>query len=276
MELIQNVDVSNLLNDREIKISWTISTTVGITGYKVYRSAIPYGSFSLIATIDNPTTIEYTDTPSLIPINEWYYYIIEYTGVTDGPIPTSGVTFLDYNAFADANDPFTQTDEIYPDNEDMSYYFDEIRKRNLWLLQNDGEVMKLLQRRYEGTICPLISDEYGGQCPYPLGRPVGTNACYGTGYLYGYYSAYTIKVRRINAPRVLATDMSGLRVGMSPRFWTIYAPRVKMGDFFADNMNQRWEVKAVHNYHWRSLITHQEFDVELKGMGEMLYKVPIT
>jgi hypothetical protein len=268
MELVQNVIISNLLNDREVRITWDALT--GATSYKIYRSAIPYDNFTLLAST---AALTYTDTPNLIPINEWYYYVVGYDGASEGPAPSVGVTFIDYSIFD--TDPFTETTYQYPENSEMEFYFEEIRRRDLWMLQNDGEDMTLMKRRYEGTKCPLIESEYD-QCPYPLGYPIGTSVCYGTGYLGGYYDPLTLKVRRIDADKKITTDISGLRIEMPPRLWTIWTPRIATGDFFVDSSNRRWEVKSVHPYLWRGLILHQDFEVDLKGTNEMLYRIPIT
>lgn len=274
MALINDVTVTNLKNTKQIKITWSASGTTGVTGYVVYRSAIPYGTFTLLTTITSIATLFYTDTPPILPVNVWYYKVAEWNGTSAGGLPTYGVTFID-NQTWDA-DPFTQTTlpNLYPSNVDMDFWFDEIKRRNLWLLEQDGEAMKLLKRRYEGTKCPHVTDE-AEQCPYPLGKPKGTNACYGTNYIGGYYDNLDIKVRRINTGQFIKITPVGFRLDMLPRFWTIYAPRIDTGDLLVDQQNRRWEVLSSDITSVRGRNLHQEMEVVLKMPRDIVYSIPI-
>jgi fibronectin type 3 domain-containing protein len=57
---------------RKIALSWTASTdNVGVTGYRVFRSASAAGPFSQIATATSTT---YTDI-GLASGATWYYYV---------------------------------------------------------------------------------------------------------------------------------------------------------------------------------------------------------
>lgn len=266
MDLIRNVAVVNLYNTRQVRIQWENSARV--SHYKVYRSATPYGPFEEIASVDRPVNY-YVDSPTIIPINEWYYKVAEFDGTTVGPVPKYGITHVNYDAFT--NSPFSdQAPDFYPTNDDMKFYFEEIRRRHLWMLENGGESMKLLKRRWEGTRCPHASGA-AGQCPFPLKDP----ACYGTNFVGGYYSAYSIIVRRQDADQLIQLQGMSLRVEQKPRMRTIWTPRLSSGDLLVDSSNQRWEITNLHPQPWRGLITHQVFDVELKNPRDLVYQVPV-
>lgn len=265
MNLIADLVVVNN-KDKTVTLTWTASSSV--SQYKVYKSACPYGTFTELAIVTTITT--YTDTIDTIPINDWYYEVAEFDGTNVGPVPTYGQTYQNQVIFN--TDPFTQASpNFYPSNVDMSFWFEEIRRRNLWILQNDGEDMLLYKKRYEGTKCPYITDDYAEQCPTPLKDP----ACYGTGFVGGYYEPITIKVRRHNAAAKVGLEDVGYRPDMQPRMWTIWAPQITTGDFLVTQENKRFEVLNVDYYTQRGLTFHQEFDVVLKMPNDMIYKVGV-
>lgn len=278
MKLVQNVQVSNLLNNNLIRITWDIDKeSTDYTKFCIMRSPVCYANFTPIAEVEK-TECFYEDnipdlTPSVLPINDWYYKVVEVNdeGIL-GPEPAVGVMFMKYNAFDTPRitGPF-QTP--LPTDQDMKYYFNEIRSRNLWMLQNDGEPMILLKRKYTGKVCPCIDDADGSdQCQDPLNEQT---PCYATGFLGGYYPALNIMVRRWNQNRAVPTNTVGFELDMNPTMWTIYTPKITEGDILVDGENRRWEVTNTHFYHWRELITHQEFQVMLKKPSDIIYEVPI-
>jgi hypothetical protein len=142
------------------------------------------------------------------------------------------------------------------------------------MLENDGEWMKLLKRRYEGTKCPHVTDA-AEQCPYPEGKPAGVNACYGTNFVGGYYEALTIKVRRINTGQFAKITPTGFRMEMGPRLWTVWDPKINTGDLLIDQQNRRWEIIRDDTTSVRGKLLHQEFEVELKSPRDLVYKIPV-
>lgn len=279
MKPVQNVQVSNLLNDNEIRISWTKDTeSTDFVKYCILRSPASYASFAPVAEVERTESM-YIDTfpdenSAILPVNEWYYKVVEMNEEGKyGPEAVEGTMFANNKAFDETRitGPF-QTP--LPTDQDMKFYFNEIRSRNLWLLQNDGEPMTLLKRKYTGTPCPCIDDADGSdQCPTPL-HP--ETPCYATGYLGGYYPAINIMIRRWNQPRTIPTNTVGFELDMQPTMWTIYSPTITEGDILVDGQNRRWEVNQTHNYHWRELRTHQTFQVTLKKPSDIIYKIPIV
>lgn len=274
MKLVENVQVENLLNNNQVKITWDIDTeSTDYTKFAIMRSPVSYANFVKIAEVPK-TENYYEDTiPDITPVNDWYYKVVEMDDNGNlGPESAEGVMFTKYNAFDTTRivGPF-QTP--LPTDQDMKYYFNEIRSRNLWMLQNDGEPMTLLKRKYTGTVCPCIDDADGSdQCPTPLNKQA---PCYGTGFLGGYYPALKIMIRRWNQNRAIPTNTVGFEIDTKPTMWTIYTPIITEGDILIDGENRRWEITDTHVYRWRELITHQEFQVMLKKPSDIIYKVPI-
>ena len=273
MQLINGVKIINLFNNRLVQIKWDATTTPNIDGIKIYKSAIPYGAFTEIATVDTNTT-SYVDSPSRVPFYDWYYKIVEYMGSVLGPSPAYGETTINMTALT--QDPFTdQSPYVYPDNEDFQYWIDEIKRRNLWMLEADGEPFKLLKRMWVGTSCPLCDVESGNQCPNPLGKPIGQNVCYGTGILQGYYQSIDIKIRVGLANTGLNLDNSGFRINSKPKFWTIWCPVIQTSDILVSQENKRFEVINTLTPVVRGIPTHREIEVELLPISDIRYKVPI-
>ena len=273
MNLVNGLQVVNLFNNRMIQVKWNASVTPGINGFKVLRSPIAYGVFTEIATVDT-NTISYIDTPTRVPFYDWYYKVVEYTVSTLGPSPAYGETTIDMNALTEDN--FTdQSPYIYPPNDDFQYWIDEVKRRNLWMLEADGENFKLLRRMWVGTPCPLCDVESGNQCPNPLGKPIGQNVCYGTGILQGYYQSIDIKIRVGLSNTGLNLNNEGFRINSKPKFWTVWCPVIQTSDILVSQENKRFEVINTLTPTVRGIPTHREIEVELLPNSDIRYKVPV-
>ena len=272
MKVVNNIKVTNLINLNLVRVTWDVEPSADCVQYHIYRSPVSYANFVKVGEVDRNTG-EFTDkVPNVLPIAEWYYKVSEFNGTDVGPMVFEGVMFNKTDAFENGRigGPF-QTP--LPTDQDMKFYFNEIRSRNLWMLQNDGEPMLLLKRKYTGQICPCIDDADGSdQCGNPLHPEY---PCYGTGILGGYYPSLNIMVRRWNQTRAVPIHSVGFEVDTNPTMWTIYTPLITEGDLLIDGENRRWEVTTTHQYHWREMITHQEFQVVLKKPSDIVYKVPI-
>lgn len=61
-----------------VKLSWTPSTTAGVTGYRVYKSAVSGGPYTRIANLVGASVSGYTDV--LVALGKTYFYV--FTEVT--------------------------------------------------------------------------------------------------------------------------------------------------------------------------------------------------
>jgi hypothetical protein len=228
----------------------------------------------LVATVP-ASILTYTDTITNVPFGEWYYYCVSYNGVSEYTRPTYGTTYINQAPFE--TDPFTdQSPYIFPSNSEMSDYIEEIKRRNLWLCEQNGEMVKLLKIRYSGTRCPLM-DEESMQCPHPRGKPKGgSNACWGTGFIESYTDQLNIRVRIVNASRPIKINETGLTISSPTRMWTIWVPSINTGDIIVTQDNRRYEVVESSRSAVRGLVLHQEFSVELKPPSDIIYEIPIT
>lgn len=295
---VQNLlDVDKFVRNFKVQISWDASTESGIQSYKVYRNWVPYGTFRLVKTITHPDT-SYIDSPPLdtVPLGfvtgidgEWWYKVSAVVSgvesIVSSPFTYEKSDAFDISPFSDLSIDglcvgYTATHADiydYPDNEEMSYYFGEIRRRKLWLVQQDGEDIYLVKRKVEGDKCPYWQDD-ARQCEYPLGSPEGEDACYGTGIIGGYHPSVLIKARIVPAMQGVQLIDAGMRIAFTPRSWTIWTPRVANWDFLVRRDGRRLEITNVQRQNFRGLITHQLFDVTERPPSptDLIYRVPIS
>jgi hypothetical protein len=78
--------VSGQTATRNVNISWTVSTSVGIIGYNVLRG--PVGGPWLVLTTTAPTVVAYTDSTAVIG----QQYVYEVVALTAPCIPTTPLT----------------------------------------------------------------------------------------------------------------------------------------------------------------------------------------
>ena len=272
MNLIQNLVIVNNLNAKKVTLTWSADTDGSVTNYYIYRSPLSYGSFVKVASVSS-SMLTYLDTLPLSPYMQYFYYVASFNGGV-GPVPAYGETYLNYNAFVQnpigIQDPF-----VYPSNDDMGFWFSEIHRRNLFLLQNNGEPFKIMKYRYEGIPCPFVNSESGGQCPHPLGLPIGTNSCYNSGFVGGYYPALDIIVRVGVATNQMILQQEGFRLSNKPKMWSLYYPNFNTGDLLINQENKRWVIVNSQTPTWRGLKTHTDIEVELLPYDDMRYKVPV-
>jgi hypothetical protein len=242
---------------------------VGVIGYNVYRRPVSYG-FSYLSDKINAVSISgtsYTDNPPLILNNEWYYCITAKTATEESPFQPAGVTWLPYTAFTgqtDINMPYL------PNNINMDFYFDEIRRRHTWMIENDGEDITFYKRRWEGERCPCVQEE-GEEGNY------NCLLCFGTGILGGYYLAYTIKIRYGSIPiQLVRYDKEGLIIEHKPSSWTLWTPRLTEHDLVVRFDGVRYDVNDLAQSTWRGLPLHQDFNLQEVVPTDIRYQVNNT
>ncbi len=93
------LSVSSTINGLCLKVNWN-----GISdgeSYKLYRSEIQYGDFSLITTLAYETGLTYYDKPPLPNDNfrnMWWYKVSAVIGLTESTL-SGPTTYYNYGAF---------------------------------------------------------------------------------------------------------------------------------------------------------------------------------
>lgn len=75
------------------KLTWTPSTTPGVTAQKVYRGTVSAGPYTLIATIPDGTTATYQDNDMTQGVT--HYYVLTAMKGTNESVFTSQVSATD-------------------------------------------------------------------------------------------------------------------------------------------------------------------------------------
>lgn len=147
--------------------------------------------------------------------------------------------------------------DIFFDNDDMNEIFNEIRRRHLALLENNGENVKLLILKTTGDKCPYIGHRSNRECPQPLDDP----KCYGVGIIGGYDGPYDIKVRLNPVDFDTIPKDFGKQIESIPRSWTIWEPVLKERDIIVTRDLIFYELQNVTKYPFRGTTTRQDFYV---------------
>lgn len=282
---------SNLGTDR--LITW--DTVSKASTYNIYRSFVPYGEFSLIATVDGGST-SYTDTTAgnissnnFIDLEDttvntwgtWYYRMSAVRangeeGIISDPYSDQESTLLNNPPFGDYQ---VGDGKVYkycsssplPTDDDTSIFL-EIRSKDLNILQRDGQWVWYFKQRAEGKRCPHWVDTLN-QCKNGKNCPI----CHGTGITKGYYDPVKILVRLVGSDRSLVQYQHGMQISYQAKSWTVWTPILSNRDIIVTNDGRRYEILDVTPSIIRGgVITKQDFTIKEKMPKDFVYdlKVP--
>ena len=163
-DIIEVADLSKMVFDPEwggyshseiykYKISWTAQDDAD--KYYVYGGLTPFYKI-LIKSLDNIKTDYEYFPPILPPTVIIYFWVSKVVGTDEIFLNNDPVYSERFNPFKD--NPFS-TFRTFNNasnkriNKDMKYMFEEIRRRDRWQLENDGEEAYLYMRRWTGFPC---------------------------------------------------------------------------------------------------------------------------
>lgn len=289
--------VQNLLNinndlGTNRKLTW--KAVVNASKYNIYRSYVPYGDKSLIASIDAPAT-EYIDTSiGIISNNDfkdlealtvntwggWYYWMSAVRadgteGLISDPKSESESTLLNnppYGSYqvGDGKTFNYCSSSDLPTGDDTDLFL-EIRNRDLNILQRDGQWVWYFKQRADGKRCSNWQDDLQ-QC----GRGKNCPICHGTGLVKGYYDPVRILVRLVGSERKLVQEKLGLRTFYEASNWTVWTPILANRDIIVTNDGRRYEITGVTPSIIRGgVITKQDFKTIEKWPTDWVYTLPV-
>lgn len=155
------------------------------------------------------------------------------------------------------------------DIEAIDYIWREAIKRNQWILEQGGERVQLLLRKWMGEICPNHQQMYGqsyNDC----------EKCYGTNYLGGYSGPYDA----IIAPPETEKQIELADMGLHMRYdWDSFMgpyPLLNTRDVVVRQNNERYIVGPVNPQGQRGAIFQQHFTMSYVDHADIRYKIPIT
>lgn len=157
--------------------------------------------------------------------------------------------------------------------ETVDYMWREAMNRNLWILQQGGEWVKLFKMRVSGVLCTCTMDErtleFGGQasnrCLY----------CFGVGWVGGYDGPYDIILGPDDADRRISQTPNGRKLEHAYEVWTGINPAISQRDFIVKQTNERYSVGPVRRPAVRGLPLQQHFNISYFGEQDIRYRIPI-
>jgi len=158
--------------------------------------------------------------------------------------------------------------------ETVDWVWREAKRRNLWILEQGGERVKLFKRKVSGLPCPCYIDpetrEYGQQpsarCP----------TCFGTGYVGGYDGPTDIIVAPDDAERRVSQTPNGRRLEHGYEVWTTENPSITQRDFIVKQTGERYSIGAVRRPAVRGLPLQQHFNIQYLDEQDIRYRIPVT
>ena len=158
--------------------------------------------------------------------------------------------------------------------ETTDWIWREAKRRNLWILEQGGERVKLFKKKVSGLPCPCYVDpqtrEYGQQ---PSARCL---TCYGSGFVGGYDGPTDIIVAPDEAERRVTQTPNGRRLEHQYEVWTTENPSITQRDFIVKQTGERYSVGPVRRPSVRGLPLQQHFNIQYLDEQDIRYKIPVT
>ena len=282
--------VPDLSNSRLFKITWT--TIPSAVRYVVFASPCPTNKNKFTDVPPTQTSVDF-EVPIVVPDDYIFYFWVAFINpqantvfLQDEPVFTTNNSAFDKTALSFA----TERDIMF--DPDDKYRIEEMRRRNLALMEFDGEDFLLHMRRLAGQPCVCLTTAVanGGRV-VPMAttsyEDLGTNFdpfattpeetseakdpeyqapyrcpfCFGVGIAGGYFPSIQVRARYGNIPRrELTANEQGIQFEHRFNSWTIWHPRLKEGDFLIRKRSgERFLITEAGQSEWRGMPMHQEF-----------------
>lgn len=158
--------------------------------------------------------------------------------------------------------------------ETVDYIWREAKRRNLWILEQGGERVKLFKKKVSGLPCPCYLDpqtrEYGQQ---PSAR---CTTCFGTGFVGGFDGPTDIILAPDDAERRVSQTPNGRRLEHTYEVWTTENPSITQRDFIVKQTGERYSIGPVRRPAIRGLPLQQHFNIQYLDEQDIRYTVPVT
>lgn len=155
------------------------------------------------------------------------------------------------------------------DIDEVDWIWKEAMRRNMWILEQGGERVKIFVRKWMGQKCESYEPKYGQShhdCPI----------CKGTGIVGGYEGPYDILIAPPETERSIELGDMGLHIRYDWMTWTMNYPLLNPRDFIVRQNNERYIVGPVNYQGQRGVTFQQHFTMSYIDTGDVRYTVPIT
>lgn len=296
------VATASLDNPRETVITWT--PIIAAVRYIVYVSPSPMFKQKFKEVINTQTTALF-EIPIVVPTDLTFYFWVSFINAFNQEtfIQEEPVFTLINSAFDQSTISPQIARDISQDN-DMSFYFEEIRRRHQFILENDGEDFFLHIRRRLGQPCvctekvtngrvvpiatgfmnqhgktfdpvtPEIFESTDSKDPEYQGN-ARCEHCFGTGISGGYFPKIRIRVRYGEMPlRVVNPQQQGFEFRHDFNSWTLWHPKIKQNDMIIRiRDNERFAVNDPAQSEMRGIPFRQIFTAKSFPDTDIVYKV---
>jgi len=297
--------IPSLTNPRAYTLAW--HPILGVVKYVVYVSPSPANKNKCEEVLPSVTQIQF-EVPLVVPDDVTFYFWVGYinahgtvTMIQDEPVYTTNDS-----AFESSTISTEMKRDIFTDD-DMKFYVEEIRRRLLTMLQNDGEEFDLYIRRMYGQSCVCLekegatpggrvdpkhtgyAEELGEDFEKYATPEAETNEskdpeyqssyrctdCFGTGIAGGYYPKIRMTMRYGDLPtRSIKLGAQGIEFSHDFNSVTIWHPKIKERDVFVRRRTgERFFAKSVGQTEWRGMPLHQAMTLVGEPRNGMLYQI---
>jgi len=295
----------DLDNPRRFTIKWPAQ--LGVVRYIVYASPSPLKKNKFKEVPKTETTVQF-ETPVFIPIDFIFFFWVSYIN------PFGKEVFIQAEPSFTANsDELSRVARIAPNiardiatDQDFRFYLEEIRRRHLFVNQNDGEQFQLFirssygqssvlltkQSGQTGRVTPIanqllgnITDDIDPDKPTETEDVEALDPAYqgayrdpdsfGTGVAGGYLPALNVLARYGEIPqRILTFQSSGLGFEHDINTWMPWFPRVKTNDVMVRLRDgERFLVKRVGSSEVAATTLHQRFQMVSELRTSAVYRI---
>jgi len=279
------------------RVTWNL--VAGVSVYKIYISPTPMTP-NLYDTVTSGNSYDFVQPP-WTPQDVTYYFWVSYMGYNGETFMNSFPAYVNLvNPFSADSLPYSQDTKDYSliyggDNDaSMKFYFEEIRRRNAAMLENDGEYFYLYLRKWSGKACTcvrssdtIVDDSDAGLVQRkeeidnanlgdPDYQPVWRcPLCFGTGVYGGYYPKMRIRARYGNLPqRQIDFKNGGIDFRHDFDSWTLWHPKLHRLDVLHRiGTGDRFVVDDIGQSEWRAQPLHQEFKMINKPHTDVVYAI---
>ena len=150
----------------------------------------------------------------------------------------------------------------------IDWVWREAIKRNMWILEQGGERVKVFVRKWMGPKCPSYQYNYAqshNDC----------RLCMGTGIVDGYEGPYDILIAPPETEKSVELADMGLHIRYDWAAWTGCYPLLNARDVVIRGNNERYVVGPVNPQGSRGAIYQQHFTMSYIDQGDIRYQIPI-
>jgi hypothetical protein len=180
--------------------------------------------------------------------------------------PSKGVTIETPISEVEAQTPYQM--------EKTDWVWKEAIRKNKWLLEREGERVKLFLRKWNGQRCGCYNEDFGYSKGVGL-KNGGCPKCYGTGYIGGYEGPYDILIAPPETEKAVNLMDAGFHITYDWNTWTGPEPLLNDRDVVVRANNDRYFVNRPNPQGSRGAIYQQHFTLAHVDQTDPIYLIPI-